>query len=157
MDTVAAVIKVPTWAYDFCYYYLAIAAIVLIYSLSSLVQLFRIPGATKAVVPTTMVAGGIILSGALAIIVAMMQFWICRSALKPVTTTEKFAVKCAEEADCKAVMGVPQGDICSCGGRGLCGGCVMRNDMEPSMLPEYGETFAPVAEGFRVHKPVPRR
>lgn len=156
METVVAV---PVWAYDFCYYYLAVAAIVVVYSLWALIQLFRVPGAIQRLVPTTTVALAILLSGALSAVLAMMQFWVCRSALKPAAAQkEKFAVKCADEADCKAVMGVPQGDLCSCGGRGLCGGCVMRNDMEPSMLPEYGESFAPVTEGFRVQNPhVPRR
>ncbi len=158
MDAIAAAAKQPAWAYDFCYYYFAMAAFVVIYSLWALIQLFSVPGAIKRMVPTTTVAIAILLSGALSTVLVMMNFWICRASLKP-AATEKFAVKCAAEQDCTAVMGTPQGDLCSCGGRGLCGGCVMRNDMEPSMLPEYGESFAPVMEGFRVAKPapVPRR
>ncbi len=145
------VVKVPSWAYDFCYYYLAVAAIIAVYSLWALVKLFTLPGIVKRFVPVTTMALALILSGAVSVILTMMQFWVCRSALKP--TAEKFAVKCSGTADCGAVGGAPQRDTCSCGGRGLCGGCIMQNNMEPSMLPEYGESFAPMAEGFQIQRP----
>jgi hypothetical protein len=149
MDTLKAVITVPSWAYDFCYYYFAMAVIVALYGLYALVQLFTLPGMIKKFVPTTTIAIGLILSVGLSVVLSLMQFWICRSALAPASAVkEKFAVKCSGDADCQAVMGTPQGSTCSCGGRDLCGGCVMRNNMEPQA--EFSSEFAPFAEGFRV-------
>lgn len=147
-----AVISVPSWAYDFCYYYLAVAVIVALYGVYALVQLFMMPGMIRKFVPVMTIAIGMILSIGLSVVLALMQFWVCRSALAPAkaATNEKFAVKCSGDADCQAVMGTPQGPTCSCGGRGLCGGCVMRNNMEPQA--DFSAEFAPFAEGFRVSR-----
>jgi hypothetical protein len=163
MDALKAIVVVPSWAYDFCYYYLAMAVIVALYGLYALVKLYSLPGMIKKFIPTTTIAIGLILSLGLSIVLSMMQFWICRSALSPAAAKkegfaavnsksgkEPFAVKCSGDADCQAVMGTPQGPTCSCGGRGLCGGCVMQNNMEPQ--PEFSSEFAPFAEGFRVSR-----
>jgi hypothetical protein len=151
MDALKAIIIVPSWAYDFCYYYLAMAVIVALYGLYALVKLYSLPGMIKKFIPTTTIAIGLILSLGLSIVLSMMQFWICRSALSPAAAKkEGFAVKCSGDADCQAVMGTPQGPTCSCGGRGLCGGCVMQNNMEPQ--PEFSSEFSPFAEGFRVSR-----
>ncbi len=158
MDTLKAVITVPSWAYDFCYYYFAMAVIVALYGLYALLQLFTLPGMIKKFVPTTTIAIGLILSIGLSVVLSLMQFWICRSALAPrgkegfvakgKSGKEHFAVACSSDTDCQAVMGTPQGSGCACGGRGLCGGCTMRNNMEPQA--EFSSEFAPFAEGFRV-------
>ena len=134
MDAFNKIVAIPTWAYDFCYYYLAVAALVVIYSLYALYKLLVLPGVVKKFVPTTTMAIALILSGAVTTLLTMMQFWICRGALAPVAgkrMAEGFAVKCSSDGDCTAVNGVPQGAQCSCGARGLCGGCTMRNNMEP--------------------------
>jgi hypothetical protein len=167
MDTLKAVVNVPRWAYDFCNYYLIIAVIMALYGVYALIQLFMMPGMIKKFVPTTTIAIGLILSIGLSVILSMMQFWICRSALAPSAVKEKFqavgskngysgvkmegfADKCSGDGDCTAITGTPQGSMCSCGGRGLCGGCVMRNNMEPQQ--EFSAQFAPFAEGFRVSR-----
>lgn len=167
MDAINAVIAVPRWAYDFCNYYLIMAVIMALYGVYALFKLFTLPGMIKKFIPTTTIAIGLILSIGLSVVLSMMQFWICKSALAPVAGKEKFAdaagaksgsvkkaepfaVKCSGDADCQAVMGTPQGSGCSCGGRGLCGGCVMQNNMEPQ--PEFSSEFAPFAEGFRVNR-----
>jgi hypothetical protein len=136
------------------------AVIVALYGLYGLVQLFTLPGMIKKFVPTTTIAISLILSIGLSVVLSLMQFWICRSALTPrgkegfvakgKSGKEHFAVTCSSDADCQAVMGTPQGSTCSCGGRGLCGGCVMRNNMEPQA--EFSSEFAPFAEGFRVSR-----
>jgi hypothetical protein len=149
MDTFKKIVEVPSWAHDFCYYYLAVAGIVVLYSLYSLWQLFTLPGIVRKFVPTASMALALILSGAVTTVLAMMQFWICRSALAP-ARKEGFAVACKSDADCTAVGGVPQGSLCSCGGRGFCGGCVMQNNMEPASM-DGG--FAPISEGFAVAAP----
>jgi hypothetical protein len=186
MDTLNAIVAVPRWAYDFCNYYLIMAAIMVLYGVYALFKLFTLPGMIKKFIPTTTIAIGLILSIALSVVLSMMQFWICRSALAPVVGKEKFqdvkaksgsvmkkegfhanmsnggmlalpsftregfAVKCSGDADCQAVMGMPQGSTCSCGSRGLCGGCTMQNNMEPQM--SFSSEFAPFAEGFRVSR-----
>lgn len=161
MDAIKAVIAVPSWAYDFCYYYFAMAVIVALYGVYALFQLFTLPGMIKKFVPITTIAIGLILSIGLSVVLSLMQFWICRSALTPAAVKEKFAVKsksgkedfavkCANDADCQAVMGTPQGSQSACGDRGLCGGYVMQNNMEPQ--PEFSSEFAPFAEGFRVNR-----
>lgn len=151
MDVLNAVIQVPSWAYDFCYYYFAVAAIVALYSVYSLVQLFLMPGAYRRVVPFVSTILALALSSLVSIVLALMQFWVCRSALKPsagaaTAKKETFAVACKSNEDCTAVTGTPQGATCTCGGRGFCGGCVMRNDMEPQA--EFAAAFAPFNEGF---------
>lgn len=149
MDALNAIIRVPSWAYDFCYYYFAVAVIVALYSLYSMVQLFLMPGAYKRVIPfiSTVLALG--LSSLVSIVLALMQFWVCRSALKPADVAsaknENFEIACKSGEDCTAVAGTPQGSDCVCGGRGVCGGCVMQNNMEPQA--EFAAAFAPF-EGF---------
>ncbi len=140
MDTLNAVIQVPSWAYDFCYYYFAVAVIIALYAIYTLVQLFLMPGAYKRVVPFISTVLALSLSSVVSIVLALMQFWVCRSALKP-SKAEGFEIKCSSDADCAAVTGTPQGPGCSCGGRGLCGGCVMQNNMEPQA--EFAAAFAP--------------
>lgn len=148
MEALARVTQIPAWAYDACWYYFAVAALVALSGLVSLVQLFMVPGSLRRLFPTTMMALTIILSIGVTAVLALMQFWICRAALAP--KAEKFAVKCSSDADCTAVMGTPQDSLCSCGGRGLCGGCVMRNDMEPQA--SFAAEFAPI-EPFAVRAP----
>ena len=158
MEAVQRIIAVPSWAYDFCYYYFAVAVIVAVYGIWALVKLFTLPGFVKKFIPSTTLAISIILSSGLAVVLTLMQFWVCRSALKPgsekfanaakmgMKTKEKFAVACANDGDCTAVMGTqPAGSLCTCGGRGFCGGCVMNNNMEPQA--SFGSDFAPI-EGF---------
>lgn len=145
MDALNAIIRVPSWAYDFCYYYFAIAVIVALYAIYAMIQLVLMPGAYKRVIPfiSTILALG--LSSVVSIVLALMQFWVCRSALKPAAsadgaTKESFAVACKSGQDCTAVMGQPQGSLCECGGRGYCGGCMMQNNMEPQ--PEFAAAFS---------------
>lgn len=144
MDALNAIIRVPSWAYDFCYYYFAVAVIVALYSIYAMIQLVLMPGAYKRVIPfiSTILALG--LSSVVSIVLALMQFWVCRSALKPAASTgatkESFAVACKSSEDCTAVMGQPQGPLCECGGRGACGGCMMQNNMEPQ--PEFAAAFS---------------
>ena len=141
MDTLNAIIRVPSWAYDFCYYYFAVAVIVALYGIYAIVQLVLMPGAYKRVFPfvSTILALG--LSTLVSVVLALMQFWVCRSALKPAAGKESFEVPCKTGSDCTAVAGTPQGSTCSCGGRGVCGGCVMQNNMEPQA--EFAAAFAP--------------
>lgn len=129
MDAFNKVVQVPSWAYDFCYYYLAVAAFVVLYSVYALYRMLTLPGVVKKFVPTVIMTVAFVLSIAITTVLTMMQFWVCRRALSP--TAEKFAVKCQGTGDCTAVNGTPQGSICTCGARGVCGGCTMRNNMEP--------------------------
>jgi hypothetical protein len=159
MEALNHVIAVPSWAYDFCYYYLAVAAIIAVYGVWALIKIFMLPGFVKKFVPMTTLTISIVLSTGLALVLTMMQFWICRSSLRPGAEkfanhgkgsgsmmAEKFAVTCANDADCTAVMGTqPAGSLCSCGGRGFCGGCMMNNNMEPQA--SFSSDFAPI-EGF---------
>jgi len=127
------IMQVPTWAYDFCYYFLALAAVLAVHSVYALVQLFYLPAGLKKVIPFTPTVIALVLSGVLTVVLSMMQFWICRSALAP--TKEKFATTCRSIEDCTAVAGTQRpGSLCTCGARGLCGGCTMNSDMEPSMM-----------------------
>lgn len=121
----------PDWAYSFCYYYAFVAAIVVVSSVYSLFKLFTLPALAKKLLPITSLSISMVLSALVAVVLTMMQFWICRGALKP----EAFAVKCDQTGtDCTDVMGTPQGPDCTCGGRGFCGGCVMQNNMQPNEL-----------------------
>ena len=150
MDALNMVVQVPSWAYDFCYYYLAVAAVVVVYSLYSLVQLFSLPYLVKKIVPVTSIGIALIISSAVTVLLTMMQFWVCRSALAPRTMKEKFAVTCNRPEDCTAVAGSQRaGSLCTCGQRGFCAGCTMNSDMEPSMLPEYDMPLAGIKEGFK--------
>ena len=136
MEALRRIIEVPSWAYDFCWYYFAVAALMAIYAIWSIVSLLMLPGIVKRFVPTMGLVIGNALSAVLLIVVAMMQFWICRSALAP-GKKEAFAVACKSGTDCTAVMGTPQPSTCTCSGRGFCGGCVMQNNMEPATLQGY--------------------
>ena len=140
MDALNAIIRVPSWAYDFCYYYFAVAVIVALYSIYAIVQLVLMPGAYKRVIPFVSTVLALGLSSLVSIVLALMQFWVCRSALKP-AGKESFEVPCKSGSDCTAVTGTPQGSTCECGGRGVCGGCVMQNNMEPQA--EFAAAFAP--------------
>ena len=151
MDVAKSLIAQPSWAYDFCYYFLAAAIVTAVYALYAIVRVFSLPGLVKRFVPATTVTIALVLTSALSVVLAMMQFWMCRSALAP-ARTEKFAVKCSSTQDCHAVGGLPQGSTCECGGRGLCGGCTMQNNMEPQA--SFAAEFAPI-EGFRVAPPRP--
>ena len=143
--------KVPSWAYDFCYYFLALAAVLVVHTLYTLVQLFGMPANLKKAVPFTATVIALLLSGVVAVVLAMMQFWICRSALAP-KTKEAFAVACKKPEDCAAVAGSP----CTCGSRGFCAGCTMNSNMEPSMMPEYDMPLAGIKEGFKTMNPLPK-
>ena len=123
----------PSWAYDFCYYYAFVAAIVVVSAGYSVVRILLLPALAKKVLPVTSLVLSLILSAAVTVVLTMMQFWICRGALN----REAFAVQCDKSkgsANCVAVMGPPQGSDCTCGDRGLCGGCIMRNNVEPQGL-----------------------
>jgi hypothetical protein len=131
--------NVPSWAYDFCYYFLALAAVIVVSTLYTLVQLVAMPSGVKKVVPFTATVLVLLLSGGFSVVLAMMQFWICRSALAP---KEGFAVACTKTEDCTAVAGTQAGSLCTCGSRGFCAGCTMNSDMEPSMMPAYDTPLA---------------
>jgi len=141
MESLNTLIAVPSWAYDFCYYYFFVAVLVVVTTVVTILQLVLLPASVKKAAPVTITILALLLSALVTSILAMMQFWVCRSALKP--STENFAVQCKTTGDCKAVTG-DGGKSCECGGRGLCGGCVMQNNTEPSML-DNGVDFAPFA------------
>ena len=84
MDSIKKLIEKPAWAYDFCYYFLAAAAVIAIYGVYTMIRLFTLPTIVQKFVPTTMIALSITFSVILSVILAMMQFWICRTALVPV-------------------------------------------------------------------------
>lgn len=160
MESLNNIISVPSWAYDFCYYYFFVAVLVVVTTVVTIVQLVFLPAGIKKVAPVSMTILMLILSAIVTAVLGMMQFWICRSALKPAKATkaikENFAVKCQSPEDCKAVMG--PSSTCECGGRGLCAGCVMNTNTEPEML-ENGMPMAPFglntgAEGFT--NPMPK-
>jgi hypothetical protein len=144
-SAVKSIVAQPSWAHDFCYYFLAAAVVTAVYGVYVIFQMMTLPGLIKRLVPTTSVTIALVLAIGLSVVLSMMQFWICRSALAP-AKAEKFAVKCGSDVDCQAVAGMPQGATCACGGRGLCGGCVMQNNMEPQA--SFAAEFAPI-EGFR--------
>lgn len=132
MDALNRVIAVPSWAYDFCWFYFAAAVLVLVNAVWAIWRVFSLPGMVKKVLPVTSIVVGLLVSGGLTLVLAMMQFWICRGALAP-KVSEKFAVTCANDGDCAAVMGTqPPGSQCTCGARGFCASCVMNNNMEPA-------------------------
>jgi hypothetical protein len=158
MDALNMVVQVPSWAYDFCYYYLAVAAVVVVYSLYSIFQLLTLPAVVQKVVPVASLTISLLISGAVATLLTMMQFWICRSALAPRRLAEKFAsqnmggvmrgpvgieqfaVQCKTSEDCLGVAGTQNGrSNCGCGERGLCAGCVMNSNMKDDYDPAYGE------------------
>ena len=137
MDYVASIVNTPSWAYDLCWYYFAVAAIIAIAGVWSVVNAFMQPAAMqKGLLPMVLTT---ILSVGVTVVLALLQFWICRGALAS-SRKEKFAVNCKSRDDCTAVMGEPQPEECECGGRGYCGGCKMRNNMQPqaSFAAEFG-------------------
>lgn len=75
--------EVPVWAYDFCYYYMALAIISAVYGAYALYRIFSLPNIVQKFVPTIVITLSIVLGSILSVILAMMQFWICRSALGP--------------------------------------------------------------------------
>lgn len=130
MDALNMIVTVPSWAYDFCYYYLAVAAVVTVFTIYTLVRLAFLPSIVHKVVPTTEIVINLVVSAVITLLLMTMQFWICRSALKP-SKVEKFAVTCGKDEDCTAVAGTQrEGSPCTCGARGFCGGCAMNSNME---------------------------
>lgn len=133
MEALNRIVAIPAWAYDFCWFYFAAAVLVFINAVWAVWRVFSLPGLVRKVLPTTSIVVGLLLSGALTVVLAMMQFWICRGALAP-KVSEKFAVACVSGGDCTAVMGTqPPGSACTCGARGFCASCVMNNNMEPAV------------------------
>ena len=133
MDTVNRVLETPSWAYDFCYYYAFVAAIVVVSTVYSIVTLLMLPVIAKKFLPITSISFSLILSALVTVVLTMMQFWICRGALKSTTKrVEQFAANCQNADDCTAIMGTPQPSYSECGARKKCGGYVMQNNMEPS-------------------------
>lgn len=155
MDAMNMVLETPSWAYDFCYYYAFVAAIVVVTSVYSLVKLFMLPALAKKFLPMTSLTVSLILSAVVSVVLTMMQFWICRGALKTeenfankrkqaqaraqakphrrhMSGAEGFAANCQSGEDCTAIMGTPQRDYAECGDRKKCGGYMMQNNMEPS-------------------------
>jgi len=124
-----SVLDTPSWAYDFCYYYAFVAAIVVVTSVYSLVKLFMLPALAKKFLPITSIMISLILSAIVSVVLTMMQFWICRGALKT-KVIDKFAANCQSGEDCTAIMGTPQRDYAECGARKKCGGYMMQNNME---------------------------
>jgi hypothetical protein len=134
-----SILDTPSWAYDFCYYYAFVAAIVVVTSVYSLVKLYMLPALAKKFLPITSITISLILSAIVSVVLTMMQFWICRGALKTkenfaskAKAVEKFAANCHSGEDCTAIMGTPQPNYAECGGRKKCGGYVMQNNMEPA-------------------------
>ncbi len=109
-----SVIQVPSWAYDFCYYYYFAAIVVAALSLWSIVHLLMLPSAIKKSMSVPWLVLTMLLSGIVSVVLMMMQFWICRSALDP-RKKETFATMCGNGEDCQ--------NSCTCGGRGTCGRC----------------------------------
>jgi hypothetical protein len=129
MDALNMIITVPSWAYDFCFYYVAVAAVVTVFSLYTIVKTVMLPAPLLKEVGGLGIVLNIVLATVVSVLLTMMQFWICRGALKPVK--ESFAVTCSKNEDCTAVMGTQrEGSPCTCGDRGFCGGCAMNNHME---------------------------
>lgn len=132
-----SIIRVPAWAYDFCYYNLAMAALVVVATLYSVVLLLLAPGLSfmKKFFPILTLLS----SGLVTVVLTMMNFWVCRSALAPNKNketfrdrpsapggrfgSETFAVMCANDKDCQAAS-TDTSKSCTCGGRGVCGGCM---------------------------------
>ena len=130
MDALNMIVNVPSWAYDFCYFYLALVAVLTVSTVYVIIELVYLPAVVHKVVPTTRIGINLVINLVVMAAVGTMQFWICRSALKP-SKVEKFAVTCAKDEDCTAVAGTQRpGSPCTCGARGLCGGCVMNSNME---------------------------
>ena len=125
MDTLLALAKPPTWAADLCWYYFAVAALVAVYGLWAVVRLFTLPSTVQKNVPVWLLAVGILLSSGVAVVLTLLQFWICRGALAPAATKERFAVALG-------AMGQPQGEGCEDASGGQRGRCVMQNNVDDS-------------------------
>ncbi len=135
MDIINSLTTKPAWAYTACYYYFFVAGVIGVLGVISILQLILMPNASRNLLAILTTSITLVISIAFSAVLVLMQFWICRAALK-----EKFAVSCKDTGDCEAVMGKPQGELCTCGARGLCGGCAMRNNMEPTA--EFSAMFA---------------
>lgn len=81
MEAIKKLIEQPSWAFDFCYYFLAAAIIIALYGVYTVFHIFMLPSIVQKFIPTTMIALSIALSVILSVVLAMMQFWICRAAL----------------------------------------------------------------------------
>lgn len=153
-----AVVSVPSWAYDFCYYYLALAVVSGVFTVTIVVSLLMLPASARKSLPSPLwvMVGAMMLNGLVTVVLTMMQFWICRSALSPskkegflspITTEstsglapnhgkkhhtkqlnvkEPFAVACTTTGDCQAATSDTTSG-CTCGARGFCAGCIERN------------------------------
>jgi hypothetical protein len=75
--------EAPAWAYDFCYYYMAVAILAALYGAYAIYRIFTLPSIVQKFVPTVAITLSIAFGAILSIVLAMMQFWICRSALEP--------------------------------------------------------------------------
>jgi hypothetical protein len=133
MDALNSILTTPSWAYDFCYYYAFVAAILVVSAVYSIYMLYMLPITVRKMIPTTSLTVHILLSAIVAVVLTMMQFWICRGALAP-KKVESFAANCNSEEDCTAIMGTPQPTYSECGARKKCGGYVMQNNMEPTSV-----------------------
>lgn len=140
MDALNMFIQVPSWAYDFCFYYMALAAVVIVSSVWTLIKLFMLPAVILKSVPFVTLVIALLLSTVVSVVLIMMQFWVCRSALAP--RVEKFADKCKSNADCLAINGPQNSDLCTCGARGVCAGCQFNNHTKNSMMREYNEPLS---------------
>lgn len=70
---------VPAWAYNACYYILAALGLFLAYSIWQVVKVYSV---TKSVGATSIMGLGSLISMSIVGFAFMMNFWICRSALK---------------------------------------------------------------------------
>ena len=134
------VVSVPSWAFDFCYYYLALSALVLVSTVYIVFKLLLLsPSERKHLpLPVTYLVLFNLMNGVVTVVLGMMQFWICRSALAPTQNQnqkqEGFLnkiraqhkkdtfVDCATTEDCQKAVG-NKSPSCTCGARGLCAGC----------------------------------
>jgi hypothetical protein len=83
MNTVQSLLHPPSWAYDLCYYYLAGAVLIVVANVVLLVQILTAPSAFKKVIPLVGIVISVVLSTGIAVLMALMEFWVCRSALRP--------------------------------------------------------------------------
>jgi hypothetical protein len=160
MDALQKLLAVPSWAVEFCPVYLIAAAVVVVINLSALVSLAFMSSASLRLLAATTkmsIAGfavTLILNTVVVGFMGSLQYWVCKSALSP---KEAFAVKCKTTKDCTDVAGLPQGSACTCGARGVCGSCIMQNNMEPNLFVDNDGGIMPYAEGFRVRAPFPHQ
>ena len=156
MDALQKLLAVPSWAVEFCPVYLIAAAIVVAINVAFLVSLAFMSSAALRIlsIRTDMSIIGLVITLLLNTVVVgfmgSLQYWVCKSALSP---KEAFAVKCQSTKDCTDVAGLPQGTACTCGARGVCGSCLMQNNMEPNLFANSDGGIMPFSEGFRVRSP----